>query len=228
MQHSLIIDSKPVPIRIRKRKTSRRMVIRYQPLHEYIGLTLPRYATIRQGLDFIRSKQEWIAQEVRMHAQKIPFEDGSSIPVLGQLQTLRYTGGRGVVFAEHDSIMVPGDAEFMARRVREWLKKAAQRHIACLAHEKAAELGVTITHIALRDTRSLWGSCNNAGRLSFSWRLVFAPPEVLDYVVCHEVAHLKELNHSKRFWEHVASLCPHWQTSRRWLSNYGGQLYRYG
>lgn len=116
----------------------------------------------------------------------------------------------------------------MARRVREWLKKEARAEIAAIAAAKAERIGRSIKKISLRDTRSLWGSCNHKGNLSFSWRLVFAPRDILDYIVSHEVAHLAELNHSAAFWRIVAELCPHWRESRAWLKKYGEQLFRYG
>ncbi|MFO0388605.1 MAG: M48 family metallopeptidase [Alphaproteobacteria bacterium] len=227
-KYSIAIHNQTFPIVIRRHKTARRIVLRYQPLRGAIGLTLPRYATIRQGLDFIASKEEWIAHEVLHHRHKIAFADGSTIPVMGVQHTLCHAGGRGTVTAQDNKLLVHGDAAFMERRVRDWIKHTAYETISSLAFENAKLLGVTIKKISLRDTGSHWGSCNASGRLSFSWRLAFAPKEVLEYVVCHEVAHLKELNHSKAFWQIVAALCPHWQASRRWLKTHGGQLYLYG
>ncbi|MGR3434759.1 MAG: M48 family metallopeptidase, partial [Shimia sp.] len=79
----------------------------------------------------------------------------------------------------------------------------------------------------LRDTRSRWGSCSAAGGLNYSWRLVMAPPEVLDYVAAHEVAHLAQMNHSPRFWAEVAGLMPGYEAPRGWLRRHGADLHRY-
>lgn len=239
--HHLIINDEPLPIIIRKHKSARRMVIRYQPLRHEIRLTLPRYVSIRQGLRFVDAKRKWIAGEVATHHKKIPLADGAVIPVLGAEYRLHHTGGRGLVRLSHDPLtlqnesvgderllLVPGDETFIARRVRDGLKRFAAGILQKLAQEKAVELGVNIKKISLRDTSSLWGSCSQDGRLSFSWRLVFAPYEVLEYVVCHEVAHMKELNHSPAFWQLVERLCPDWRRHRRWLAEQGATLYRYG
>jgi predicted metal-dependent hydrolase len=227
-KYNIAIHNQTFPIFIRRHKTARRIVLRYQPLRGAIGLTLPRYATIRQGLDFIASKEEWIAHEVLHHRHKIVFADGAIIPVLGVHYTLCHSGGRGTITIQDSKILVHGDAEFMERRVHDWIKRTAGETISTLAHSHAKTLGVTIKKLSLRDTGSHWGSCTSGGRLSFSWRLAFAPREVMEYVVCHEVAHLMELNHSKAFWAIVASLCPHWQASRKWLKTHGAQLYLYG
>jgi predicted metal-dependent hydrolase len=227
-KYKIAIHNNFFPIHICRHKTARRMVLRYQPLRDAIRLTLPRYATIRQGLDFVASRQQWIADEVLHHRHKILFEGGAVIPVLGVDYTLSHVGGRGTVSVDGTMLRVHGDAAFMARRVRDWVKDSASRIITEMAYDKARNLGVTIHKISLRDTGSHWGSCNARGRLSFSWRLAFAPPEVLEYVVCHEVAHLVEMNHSKAFWNIVASICPHWQASRAWLKQHGAQLYLYG
>jgi predicted metal-dependent hydrolase len=227
-KYKIAIHNQTFPVFIRRHKTARRIVLRYQPLRGAIGLTLPRYATLRQGLDFLASKQEWIAGEVLQHRRKIDFCDGVIIALFGNEYVLRHVGGRGTVTQQDNVLHVHGEAEFMARRVRDWVKHSAYETISSLAQEKAKQIDVCIKKISVRDTGSHWGSCTSTGRLSFSWRLAFAPKEVLEYVVCHEVAHLVELNHSKAFWQIVARMCPHWQASRRWLSQHGAGLYLYG
>jgi predicted metal-dependent hydrolase len=82
-----------------------------------------------------------------------------------------------------------------------------------------------VTQISLRDTRSRWGSCSAEGRLMYSWRLIMAPPSVLDYVAAHEVAHLVQMNHSEAFWAVVQGLYPGWQRQRDWLRHQGGALH---
>ena len=219
---------KDIPIVIRKNSRSRNMVMRYQPLQHHISLTLPRYVTIAQGLDFVQAKRKWLEQQVRQHGRHVPLADGQMIPVLGNWYRIRHVGGRGVVQLEGDEIHVPGEAAFVARRLREWLKAWLKKEIVVLAATKAKALGVQFKKIALRDTRSRWGSCSHDGNLSFSWRLIFAPREVMAYVVCHEVAHLKHLDHSDRFWAAVERLDATHLTQRQWLRTHGPSLYSYG
>jgi predicted metal-dependent hydrolase len=226
--YTIDLEGEYLPVIIRKRASSRRMVIRYQPLTHSVSLTLPRYATIRQGLDFVEEKRGWIARQLQEKPSHVPFAHGQAIPLLGSHYTLHYVGGRGLTRIEGDAILVPGEISFMARRVRQFLIATAKEAIVPLAREKARELDRKLGRISLRDTVSHWGSCNHLNNLSFSWRLVLAPREVLDYVVCHEVAHLGQLNHSAAYWRTVAALCPDYEAPRQWLKDHGHSLYCYG
>ena len=111
------------------------------------------------------------------------------------------------------------------RRVSEAEARVAVRELVrMLAEEEAAELGVDFDRIEIRDQRTRWGSCSTRGTLSFNWRLVLAPYEVLDYVVVHELCHLREANHSRRFWRLVESRRPDWRVQRDWLHEHGPEL----
>jgi predicted metal-dependent hydrolase len=125
-------------------------------------------------------------------------------------------------------IHVAGHGEHLPRRVQDWLKFEARREIARRAHEKAELIGKKIRRISLKDPKTRWGSCSPSGCLSFTWRLIFAPPHVIDYVVAHEVAHMRELNHGPRFWRTVSELTRHEKSARHWLQTEGLHLHRYG
>jgi hypothetical protein len=103
-------------------------------------------------------------------------------------------------------------------------RRAARELVTMLAEDEADELGVRWARIEIRDQRSRWGSCSTRGTLSFNWRLVLAPFEVLDYVVVHELCHLREPNHSRRFWRLVESRRPGWRAQRDWLHEHGPEL----
>lgn len=221
-------ETERLPIIIRKHPRSRSMVIRYQPLQHQICLTLPRHATIAQGLHFVEEKRSWLEKQLHDKAKHIPLTEGHRIPILGKTYTLCHVGGRGVVTAEDDRILVPGDAIFMKRRVREWLKQQVRQEIAALVSAKSQQLQRPYRKISLRDTISRWGSCSYDGNLSFSWRLAFAPRPILEYVVSHEVAHLKHHDHSPAFWMAVESLYPDHAAAREWLRTHGATLYAYG
>ncbi|MEL6280973.1 MAG: M48 family metallopeptidase, partial [Pseudomonadota bacterium] len=113
------------------------------------------------------------------------------------------------------------------RRVAAWLKEEARAWLLARAGVHAAQLGARFERIAIRDTTSRWGSCSASGALSFSWRLILAPDAVSDYVAAHEVAHLREMNHSARFWALVERLRPDWRAQRDWLRAHGADLHRY-
>jgi predicted metal-dependent hydrolase len=105
------------------------------------------------------------------------------------------------------------------------LKKQARCDLVQAVERHAPNIGVKAKSITLRDTTSRWGSCSSSGALSFSWRIILAPPEVLDYLAAHEVAHLREMNHSPRFWKLVEENCSHFKSSRAWLKNHGSSLH---
>lgn len=103
-------------------------------------------------------------------------------------------------------------------------RRAARELVTMLAEDEAEPLGVAWSRIEIRDQRSRWGSCSTRGTLSFNWRLVLAPFEVLDYVVVHELCHLREANHSPRFWKLVEGRRPDWREHRNWLHEHGPEL----
>ena len=121
-----------------------------------------------------------------------------------------------------------GPRDHVEARVVRWLKGQARARLTAASGAHAGRLGVAVGRLAIRDTRSRWGSCSGTGTLSFSWRLILAPDAVLDYVAAHEVAHLREMNHSPAFWALVDRLVPDASASRRWLKRTGAQLMLYG
>jgi predicted metal-dependent hydrolase len=160
----------------------------------------------------------------------VTFADGATVPVRGIAHTIAATGKlRGTVLVDSSqTLWTPGAPEHMARRLTDWLKGEAQRDLAARVAVHARALGVKVSSIHLRSQSSRWGSCSANGRLNFNWRLILAPPFVLDYVAAHEVAHLVEMNHSVRFWATVKRALPDMERGRAWLKAHGAQLMAYG
>ena len=125
-------------------------------------------------------------------------------------------------------IWVRSDPLHLARRVRDHLVAMAQAELVPRARRLAARIGREVARVSVRDTKSRWGSCSGQGNLSFSWRLIFAPEPVLEYVVAHEVSHLAEMNHGPRFWRLVESLTPNTAAPRAWLKRHRNRLLAYG
>ena len=128
---------------------------------------------------------------------------------------------------EPGRVLVPGPQDKAGKRLAGHLKALARARLAEASDHYAAKLGRPYSAITLRDTRSRWGSCTAEGRLMYSWRLILAPPEVLDYVVAHEVAHLAQMNHSPAFWAEVERLYGSYAAPRGWLRRQGSDLHRY-
>jgi predicted metal-dependent hydrolase len=125
-------------------------------------------------------------------------------------------------------LCVAGEAAHVDRRICDYLKREALRDLGAASRRAAERLGVSIRRISVRDQSSRWGSCSTTGMLSYSWRLILAPPFVLDYLAVHEVAHLIEMNHSPRFWRLVHRICADAHRAKVWLDVHGGDLHRYG
>ncbi|WP_163848534.1 M48 family metallopeptidase [Pseudooceanicola aestuarii] len=216
----------PLGINLRHSARARRMTLRVSALDGRITLTLPRGASAAQGLAFAREKEPWLRRHSAGVAEVAPVVAGLLLPVEGQPRLIVPTQGRRLRLLP-DRLEVPGPSDRLPARLAAWLKTMARDRLAAAADRHAARLGRPYTRLTLRDTRSRWGSCTMDGRLMFSWRLIMAPPEVLDYVAAHEVAHLAEMNHSPAFWAHVTALYGDWQPQRLWLRQHGTGLHRY-
>lgn len=223
------IDGRKIPLRIRTSHRARNLLLSVDASDDVIDLVLPRGTPIYEGLRFVESRARWLAGRIRALPKRVPLADGEKISILGRSCLIRHRPDlRSGVRMEDAELWVSGHAEHVERRVADWLRRTAKAEISARAFEKANLIGRRVDRVTVRDTRSRWGSCTEAGRLSFSWRLVLAPIFVLDYVVAHEVAHLAELNHSRRFWNIVAGLTEDTERSKAWLRAYGQTLHRYG
>jgi len=192
-------------------------------------LVIPRRAAFADGMAFAREKASWIETHLAAVPRPVPFTDGHSFPLLGETLRIRHVEQLFEDFwRKRSDLFVACARPELPRRVESWLRAEAGRQIRARARDKADFIDRRIGRITLGDTRSQWGSCSHRGNLNFSWRLVMAPEPVLDYVVAHEVAHLAELNHTRRFWTIVEGLCADVAGSRAWLRRHGAELHRYG
>jgi predicted metal-dependent hydrolase len=196
-------------------------------------LTVPRYGSWKEAQDFLDQQLDWLSARLKRAAKPVTFKAGARIPLRGIEHRIIATGrirGRIEAYEEDGQpvLAVPGGPEHRARRLTDWLKAEAHKDLERRAAVHAKRLGVEVKSISMRSQTPRWGSCSTNGRLTFNWRLVMAPPYVLDYVAAHEVAHLIEMNHSEAFWETVARSLPSMERGRAWLTDNGRQLMVYG
>lgn len=220
------IEGYPLPVEIRRHARARRITLKLHSIKGRIVLTLPMRASVKSSLAFMDSKKGWLLAQIGDEPAPRVLQDGDTISVLGE--TLRIThapGRRGSAWIEDEKIMVTGSPEFLARRVRDFLKAHAKKRLGEMARHKAERIGKSITRIDVRDMHSRWGSCASNGRLCFSWRLVLAPKDVCEYVVAHEVAHLVHLDHSAAFWNVVDALHVNKEHAQLWLRKHGKTLF---
>lgn len=216
----------PVEISLRRSGRARRYSLRVSALDGRVTLTLPRRGSLGEALAFAREREGWIRQALTDRPAPESVGHGSLVPVEGRLLIVTPARIRAPR-AEGTALLVPGDGAAAGRRVAAYIRLLARDRLVAASEVHAARLGRPFGRITLRDTRSRWGSCSPAGDLMYSWRLAMAPPEVLDYVAAHEVAHLAEMNHSPAFWAVVARLCPDHARHRAWLRREGGALHRF-
>jgi predicted metal-dependent hydrolase len=217
-----------LPLVIRRHRRAKRICLRYNPTDHAINLTLPRHTRISDGIDFISQKSAWLLSTLDEIPCKKQLKPGVFIVLMGDRYRLRHDATQRGAYSLADGLLtISGPREHFSRRVEDALKKIARDRISLLSLRMAARIGKRVQRISVRDTRSRWGSCSSTGNLSFSWRLIFAPRAVLEYVVAHEVAHLKHMNHSERFWNTVENICPNYHVAKEWLRIHGKELYRF-
>jgi predicted metal-dependent hydrolase len=221
-------------IRLRRHRRARRYTLRIHPTDREAILTMPPRGLIAEAREFAQLHGGWIAARLGRLPKAAPFQPGTVVPLRGTPHRIVHRAGmRGTVWTETresgDKVLcVAGGYEHIDRRIHDFLKREARRDLHKVALDYAEMLGVRVKRLSIRDQSSRWGSCTSAGSLSFSWRLILAPPFVLDYLAAHEVAHLVEMNHSPRFWRVVAKICPSVERAKKWLDTYGNDLHRYG
>lgn len=233
----LKVDGIPAPVEIRRHPTARRLTLRVSRAQRSVVLTIPRNSDLREADRFLAHSVDWVRARLECVPDPAPFEHGATIPLRGEPHEIVFAGPmarRPVVevssaFADTlPRLVVTGPVEHAPRRLKDWLAAEAGRDLDQRVNYHARNLVLRARRISVRDQKSRWGSCSSDGLLSFSWRLILAPPLVLDYVAAHEVAHLAEMNHGPRFWRLVERTMPRLEEAKLWLRSHGMDLYRYG
>lgn len=216
-----------IQVAVKRSALARRISLRIDPARGAV-LMLPVKARLAEGERFLLAHRVWLAERLARLPGPVALGEGATVPLLGVPHPVRHVpGARRGVWVEDGEILVSGLPEHVGRRTADFLKSEAKRLIAPRAQDMAARLGRKPGRITVKDTRSRWGSCSSAGDLAFSWRLVLAPEQILDYVVAHEVAHLVQMNHSPAFWAVVETLVGDHRPARRWLKINGAGLHRF-
>ncbi len=208
---------------IRRSDRARRVRVSVDGAGE-IEVVLPRRAPERHAEEAVRQLAPWIERRRRAVAraaaevERMP----GTVPYLGEALRLVPERGRTRVHRRGDTLLVPpGDPREALER---WYRRRAREEIAPRLDAATARAGTRYTGLTIRGQRTRWASCSSKGAMSFNWRLLLAPPAVLDYVVEHEVCHLEVMDHSPRFWRLLAARVPDWRAHSAWLRRYGSTL----
>ncbi|RYH08805.1 M48 family metallopeptidase [Tropicimonas sp. IMCC6043] len=226
MSEHMLPGDPPVQLVLRRSARARRYSLRVSRLDGRVTLTMPRTASPARALNFAQEKAAWIRARLAERPDEIRAEFGAVLPV-GGVEMRVVEAARSRLNFSQARIEVSDRVNAAPPVVAGLLKAHARDRLVAAADRYSGALGRPYSRITIRDTRSRWGSCSAQGALMFSWRLVLAPPQVLDYVAAHEVAHLAEMNHGPRFWAAVARLRPGYAPERDWLRAHGEALHRY-
>ena len=227
MAHHILPGNPPVALVLRRSARARRISLRVSGVDGRVTLTFPRGVSDSEALRFAKDKENWLRGHLENRPLEVPVRTGAEIPLEGRTYRIVSCGGGGPVRIEARELLVPGPESRMATRLRAFLRELARDRLVEASDRYAKAIDHSYARITLRDTRSRWGSCSASGGLMYSWRLILAPPDVLDYVAAHEIAHLAEMNHSPDFWQLVAGICPGYEAHRRWLRKNGAALHRF-
>ncbi|MBN2099170.1 MAG: M48 family metallopeptidase [Dehalococcoidia bacterium] len=200
-----------------------------------LAVVIPRNCKMKLVDEMLAAKTRWILDKYDTYvralqsSQEGELEFGGTVPYLGRdLRLVSWwgIGTAGRIEVRENALLVGLESgeDGLASLVEGWYRGQAASLLERKADEFARAFGVTYTRFSIRGQRTRWGSCSHRGTLSFNWRLIMAPEPVVDYVVIHEVAHLREMNHTKRFWELVAVQCPSWREHKKWLDEHGTEL----
>lgn len=216
----------------RVNRRAKRLILKVDPVAGEILVTAPSKRAIPEAIRFAQDRIDWIAEQLSDHLRGKPFIAGMRVPYAGvEHIIINDPASRRSIRIDDEffpTIRVGGQSEHLNRRISDWLKREARRRITERVDEYCQALGKTRGRINIRDARTRWGSCSSDGALSFSWRLILAPPEILDYVAAHECAHLIHMNHSRAFWKVVRGLGVDARAAADWLTDEGPKLFTYG
>jgi predicted metal-dependent hydrolase len=239
LDHGDQIEIDGLPLRLRVHASARRISLRLDSRERIVVATAPDRARLPDAVAFARQRRAWIATQLARLPEPVRFAPGRIILVEGEPCRLERAAMRirptfkPATAEEGARLLAYEDGDVFARAVVRGLRALATERLAARTAVHAAALGQPMPQMSLTDAKSRWGSCRQAHRgepaqIRYSWRLILAPPAVLDYVAAHECAHLIEANHGPGFWAINARLHPALKTSRAWLKSHGTSLHAAG
>ncbi len=217
-----------LPLAVVRSPRARRYLLRLNP-DRTVRLTIPRGGSLAHGQAFLERNIPWLERAAARLAARptLPREwrVGAEIHWRGDRVTVQALPGENRILLAAEIIPVADPAADLRPAIEHHLRRLAARELPPIVLEYARQHSVTVRRVQIRSQRSRWGSCSRHGAISLNWRILQAPLFVRDYLILHELMHLREMNHSSRFWAHVATVCPGYQTAERWLSQHSFLLH---
>jgi len=222
----LQVGSRTVPLLIVHHPRARRYLLRLRP-DGTARVTVPRRGTISAARDFALQNISWLEQQFQRLANQpeilAGWKVGARIHFRGDLVSIENDVDGGIRFST-ERVKVPDASANLRPSIQKHLHRLAARDLPLRVMELAVWHGIKVSRVTVRDQKSRWGSCSRRGTISLNWRLIQAPPSVRDYIILHELAHRRQMNHSDEFWREVERLCPDYQQAERWLKQHAKLL----
>ncbi len=228
------VAGRTLPLRIVQNHRARRLTLRIDAGGRGLRVTVPPGIAGSEVERFLSRQQGWLEQRLARVPDRPQVRPGIKLPLRGVPHLIVHEPGkRGTVEVRPEGeagpeLVVFGDRRHLPRRLVDFLKREARKDIEALVERHTAAVGRKAKAVRFKDTASRWGSCTTDGNLSFSWRIMMAPKPVINYLVAHEVAHLKEMNHGVNFWRLCDELCPDTERCKAWLKKNGSALHSIG
>lgn len=207
----------------------KRLTLKFSKRKNSYVVTAPFFVSLEKIIAFIESAKSWFAkvEHVKKSEAIKKITPGQCINVLGQsLQVNFYPNPKSLTLISNDILEVHGSSSKFEIILLSYLKNLAKEKCFHYSSIYAKELKVEFHKLTVKEMRTRFGSCTSRKHLNYCWRIVMAPEHILAYLCAHEVAHLKEMNHSKKFWKLVEKICPDYKSSRKWLKQHGHELYK--
>jgi predicted metal-dependent hydrolase len=225
----LAVENRLVPLEFIRNARARHYILRLTP-EGIARVTIPWGGSKTQAHAFARTKTDWLARQlhrVNRRRQVADWKPGSKLLYRGEWERIdvRIDHGRQRVAFGDQSFVLRNDEKDLKHAIEKRLRALAEHEIPALVFAAARNHGVEISQVQIRNQRSRWGSCSSRGTISLNWRLVQIPDSVRDYLIIHELMHVREMNHSARYWQHVAEACPDYQQAERWLDTHSELLH---
>jgi predicted metal-dependent hydrolase len=215
------VAGKSVPLRFIRHPRARRYILRLRADH-IARVTIPRGGSLREALSFVERNRAWLATQLKrpppVASGAQSWSAGSPVLFRGELVSIELVSARpNTIRFGTETLAVADLAHNLRPAIEAHLRRLAAMELPAIVHEFARQHDLAIRRVNIRNQRSRWGSCSRLGNISLNWRLIQAPPFVRDYIILHELMHLREMNHSARYWQHVENVCPDYRRAEKWL-----------
>jgi predicted metal-dependent hydrolase len=225
----LSLNGRQIPLLLVRNPKARRYVLRLRP-DGSARVTIPRGGSAAEARRFADRNKGWLERQLQRQAAqpKRPPEWLSGTEILFRGEPVRLESGmngeKGIVRIGREAVIVPQGASNLRPEIERYLWNLAAKELPPRVSEFAALHQLPARRVTVRNQKSRWGSCSRRGTISLNWRLIQTPPFVRDYIILHELCHLKEMNHSRRFWREVERVCPDYRIAERWLKQHSAQV----